>query len=63
MTKKYRHITRGTEYTVIGNASLQNATLHNLREGDNMVVYRGEDGKLWVRGHAEFHDGRFEPVT
>lgn len=63
MAKKFRHKVRGTEYTVIGNASLQNANLCDLREGDNMVVYRGEDGRLWVRHNAEFHDGRFDPVT
>ncbi len=62
MADKFRHRTRGGIYEIVGNASLQNAGMFNLREGDNLVIYRGEDGRLWARPHVEFYDGRFEPV-
>lgn len=56
----YRHAKRGTTYAVIGKAELQmNA---DVVDGSEMVVYRGEDGRLWVREYGEFHDGRFEYV-
>lgn len=56
---RYRHVKRGTIYQVVGEASLQIAT-YDLVDGSNLVIYRGEDGKLWAREHGEFHDGRFE---
>ncbi|WP_394657635.1 hypothetical protein [uncultured Novosphingobium sp.] len=34
----------------------------NPGEGDGLVIYRGEDGKLWARLADEFHDGRFEAL-
>ncbi len=54
----YRHVKRGTCYTVIGVAELQAKQL----QGDHaaLTIYRGEDGKLWARNSAEFHDGRFK---
>lgn len=61
MGKRYRHKKRGTVYEVLGEGTLQCAANPALDE-QPVVVYRGEDGKLWVRGHSEFHDGRFEPL-
>lgn len=60
---RYRHKKRGTVYEVIGEAELQVAnTRYTPGEGDFLVVYRGEDGKLWARWDEEFHDGRFEAL-
>jgi hypothetical protein len=30
-----------------------------LPDGTTLVLYQGEDGRLWVRTPAEFVDGRF----
>lgn len=57
----YRHVKRGTTYAVIGEAELQCAS-HDPSEGDELVIYRGQDGKLWARMRDEFHDGRFERI-
>jgi hypothetical protein len=57
---QWRHKKRGTVYKEIGRAKLQ--TNGNLSDGATMVVYQGEDGKIWVREEEEFHDGRFEQV-
>ena len=54
----YRHVKRGTVYEVLGEAELQ-TNADNLVDGSQMMVYRGEDGKLWCRHYDEFHDGRF----
>jgi hypothetical protein len=58
---RWRHKKRRTTYTEVGRAELQSSM--PLDEGDIMVVYRGDDGKLWVRPADEFDDGRFEEVT
>lgn len=57
--ERYRHVKRGTEYTVIGEGELQVATCLALGDGARIIIYRGEDGKLWAREEGEFHDGRF----
>lgn len=58
---RYRHKKRGTSYTVVvAHAELQ--TSAPLREGAEIVVYRGDDGKFWARPSSEFHDGRFEKL-
>lgn len=57
----WQHKKRGTVYEVIGEAELQCAT-HDPSEGDELVIYRGDDGKLWARMRDEFHDGRFEAL-
>lgn len=67
---KVRHKKRSTTYTVLGEAEVQISVDHKglgtdrrlLKEGDTLVVYKGEDGKLWARFPNEFHDGRFEEV-
>lgn len=61
--ERFRHVKRGTEYAVVGRASLQNAGAVALSEAACMVIYRGDDGKLWAREESEFMDGRFEPVA
>lgn len=55
--ERYRHVKRGTEYEVIGTAELQMS--RDLVDGSSLVIYRGDDGKLWAREEGEFHDGRF----
>jgi len=55
----WRHVKRGTTYEVVGLAQLQIATC-DVVEGSALVVYRGDDGKLWAREEGEFLDGRFE---
>lgn len=63
MVEFFRHKKRGTVYSIVGVAELQIAT-QNVRpvEGDRLVIYRSDDGKLWARMEGEFHDGRFEPM-
>ena len=58
LSATWLHLKRGTLYTEIGRAELQ-TSCGDLADGSEMVVYRGEDGKLWVRETAEFEDGRF----
>jgi hypothetical protein len=59
----HRHVKRGTLYRVLGKAELQTArSAHVLGEGATLIVYQGEDGKLWLRDEGEFNDGRFEKL-
>lgn len=58
--RRVRHKKRGTLYDVLGEAELQTST--DLVDGSEMIVYRGDDGRLWVRPIDEFEDGRFEDV-
>lgn len=58
----WRHKKRGTEYIEVGRAKLQAADVGGLSDCHPMVVYRGEDGQLWVRPEDEFDDGRFVRV-
>lgn len=40
------------------------ATMQGEAEnGDMCVLYRGTDGKMWLRPEKEFTDGRFEPMN
>ena len=57
----HKHKKRGSFYTKIGEASLQSTA--EISEGTPLVIYRGEDGRLWVRPRDEFEDGRFETVS
>jgi Protein of unknown function (DUF1653) len=55
---RYRHIKRGTTYEVLTEGDNENSP------GERVVIYRSEaDGKVWVRPAAQFHDGRFEPLS
>lgn len=53
----WRHVKSGGLYTVLH----ENATReHDL---EPVVVYRAvEGGRIWVRPHSEFYDGRFVVV-
>lgn len=57
-TPVWVHQKRGTAYREIGRATLQAAT-GPAAEGDTLVIYRGDDGRLWAREVHEFQDGRF----
>jgi hypothetical protein len=46
----------------IGRGLLQNSAAADLRDDDLMVVYRGADGRLFIRAANEFYDGRFTPL-
>lgn len=61
--QRWKHKARGTTYEEIGQATLQHSHSQPLRNGHQMIVYRGTDGRLWVRWKQEFEDGRFEKVT
>jgi hypothetical protein len=58
MNNYWRHKKRGTVYEVLGSATMQTEDWGH--DNASVVVYRGEDGMLWVRPTAEFMDGRFE---
>lgn len=58
---RMRHVKRGTIYELVSVASIQTDT--PLNDYDQVMVYRGEDGQVWVRPLAEFNDGRFEPIA
>ena len=60
-TVRWRHRKRGTYYQEIGRAELQ--AEGPIREGAMLVIYRGDDAKLWAREASEFEDGRFDPVV
>lgn len=53
----WRHLKRGTTYTVILKAGVQG----ELHEGDVAVIYADHKtlGNFWARKFEEFHDGRF----
>lgn len=57
--ERYRHKKLGTCYTLIGVGRAQGA----LHDEDPVVLYRGDDGSLWVRHQVEFCDGRFEKLA
>ncbi|GEM_PF-3630404 len=53
----HRHLKRGTYYRELGRGELQSG--QSVAEGCRLVVYQGDDGRLWLRPEAEFDDGRF----
>ncbi|MCE4223448.1 hypothetical protein HCU64_06765 [Methylobacterium sp. C25] len=70
--ERVRHVKRGTEYEVLGEAEAQvshnklpTASFHKrpIQDGDAITVYRCiKTGKLWCRFTDEFRDGRFEAL-
>jgi hypothetical protein len=57
---RWRHLERGTTYTMIGYGRAQ-CSPSGLLDGENVVLYRSDEtGDLFARRHAEFIDGRFE---
>jgi hypothetical protein len=62
MSRRRRHKKRGTEYVEIGRAVLQNSHDMHLHDDDILVVYQGDEGRLFARPADEFEDGRFELV-
>lgn len=58
----WRHKKRGTEYTEIGRGIFQIAAETSIADEEPVVIYRGDDNRLWVRPVAEFEDGRFEEL-
>jgi hypothetical protein len=55
---RVRHLGRGTEYDVVATGTLQ-CTANAALDEQPVVIYRGDDGRYWVRGVTEFNDGRF----
>lgn len=54
----YRHVKRGSVYSVFGRFEVQATTA--VIEGDIMIAYRNDvNGTKWVRPETEFNDGRF----
>lgn len=69
--ERVRHLKRGIEAEVLGEAEVQIATTRIvgeapgkalLIEGDKLTIYR-EGDKLWARFPDEFRDGRFETIA
>lgn len=56
---RWRHKKRQSIYRELLRGELQVATTPP-EEGDVVVAYIGEDGKVWMRKELEFTDGRFE---
>jgi hypothetical protein len=59
----YKHRKRGTEYSVLGEGMLQVENDEKLEDYSSVVIYKGDDGQLWVRSRDKFHDGRFEKIV
>lgn len=61
MPKRWRHVKRGSEYTLLTLATMQCSSNPNL-DYAIVVIYVSDDGIMWVRPRAEFFDGRFEAI-
>jgi hypothetical protein len=51
----HRHVKSGGLYVVMCEGKLE-------KDCSNVVIYRGQDGDVWVRPSIEFYDGRFETL-
>ena len=59
--EKYRHLKRGSTYSVLGQGIAQCAT--PIQDNDALTLYRDDQGRFFARHVDEFHDGRFEKVS
>lgn len=60
----WRHRERGTVYRIVGEARIQCPPGAPLQDNETALLYRDtSSGKYAVRRPAEFHDGRFAPVS
>lgn len=59
----YKHRKRGTEYSVIGEGMIQVDPDSKIEDYTSVVIYKGDDGQIWVRERDKFHDGRFQKIV
>lgn len=59
--RRYRHLKRGSTYTVLGDGTAQVAG-EPIVDGDIVRIYVDKDGEFHVRKSSEFLDGRFEEI-
>ena len=57
----WKHLKRESVYQEICRGEIQ--TKISIPEGTIVVVYRGTDGKYWVRPEIEFEDGRYQEIN
>lgn len=57
-----RHKKRGTSYAVLGLGTLQLEPGTVLKDMDQLTVYVGNTGDIWLRPPSEMQDGRFEDL-
>jgi hypothetical protein len=59
----HRHVKRGSEYEVVSEGLLQTAVSRGAWDDLPVTIYRGGDGRWWVRPTIEFNDGRFAALA
>lgn len=61
--ERFRHLKTGGTYQVLfRGVGLQ--TSLGMTDGETVVIYQGEDGRVWAREEVEFNEPtRFEPLT
>lgn len=59
--EKWRHKRRGSTYTGMGAATLTTSSSRVISEGDRLIVFRDEFGKLWAQPNREFYTQRELP--